>query len=50
MATGLDVRAGIINSVADQLTEAGGARLAHEAVASGEDAGEATARKKARVE
>ncbi|XP_048596254.1 uncharacterized protein LOC111215923 [Brassica napus] len=50
VATGLDVRAGIINSVADQLTEAGGARLAHEAVASGEDAGEATARKKARVE
>ncbi|XP_033137295.1 uncharacterized protein LOC103838187 isoform X3 [Brassica rapa] len=50
VATGLDVRAGIINSVADQLTKAGGARLAHEAVASGEDAGEATARKKARVE
>lgn len=50
VATRLDVRAGIINSVADQLTEAGGARLAQEAVASGEDAGEATARKKARVE
>ncbi|KAF2618975.1 hypothetical protein F2Q68_00039852 [Brassica cretica] len=50
VAPGSDVRAGITNNVADQLTEADGARLAHEAVASGEDAGEATARKKARVE
>ncbi|KAG2255575.1 hypothetical protein Bca52824_074869 [Brassica carinata] len=45
VAPGSDVRAGITNNVADQLTEADGARLAHEAVASGEDAGEATARK-----
>ncbi|KAL0813038.1 hypothetical protein Bca101_069481 [Brassica carinata] len=50
VAPGSDVRAGITNNVADQLTEADGARLEHEAVASGEDAGEETARKKARVE
>lgn len=50
MATGLDVGAGIVNNGADQLTEADGARMVHEAAASGEDAGEATARKKARVE
>ncbi|CAN7115570.1 unnamed protein product [Brassica rapa subsp. narinosa] len=50
VATGLDVGAGIVNNGADQLTEADGARMVHEAAASGEDAGEATARKKARVE
>ncbi|CAN7043653.1 unnamed protein product [Brassica rapa subsp. trilocularis] len=50
VATGLDVGAGIVNNGADQLTEADGARMVHEAAASGEDAGEATARKKACVE
>ncbi|CAF2045791.1 replication protein A 70 kDa DNA-binding subunit A-like isoform X2 [Brassica napus] len=50
VATGLDVGAAIVNNGADQLTDADGARMVHEAAASGEDAGEATARKKARVE